>query len=266
MPSSPQTRAAPRRFLDGLAHLLVLLLVVLLVLLLRILAVVFFPFRHRPSVSNRVQFLFRKILLAAWSFLDRIRVVRVRYEGEPDRPPVILVANHPSFVDALLLIPRLPTVSCVYKASLERIFFPRSLGKCAGFISNAGALDTIRAAVARLRGGWSVLLFPEGTRTSRFPMSPWKSSFAIMAMQAKAPVQPVFIDMDPPLFPKGTPWWRPPGYPVRVTVRFGLPIQPNERHTARDFHREVEAGFRHDHFHEPPSTLLHDDRSTSRSR
>lgn len=247
LPAARQKRTLPRRCLDAFAHLLLLLCVATVFLLLQMTTIVFVPFRRQKWVAGAVQFIFRRGLGTLWALWNLLRLIRVSVEGKPfSDGPVVFVANHPSFVDALLLIPHLPRTACLYKAALERSFLPRSLAHNAGFISNAGGVESIREGVERLQAGWRVLLFPEGTRTVTAPMEPWKSSFALMAARAQAPVQPVFIQMSSPLFPKGAPWWKPPEFPVRVQVRFGLSVPPPNEHTARHFHRQVEASFRHE--------------------
>lgn len=244
---SATSRSRTRRLIDAACHLLILLSVVIISSLLQAAALVFLPFRRRRWVPDVVHFLFRRVLASFWAFFNAAGIIRISYHGSPTQEGrVIFIANHPSFFDALLLIPRLPRTACLYKAALERSFLPRSLAENAGFISNAGSIESIREGVERLRKGWRVLVFPEGTRTASPPMGPWKSSFALMAARAEAPVHFVLVEMNPPLFAKGASWWRPPHYPVRVRVRFGLSMPPPSEHTARNFQRQVEETFRHE--------------------
>lgn len=218
-----------------------------IILSLRTGALLFIPFERRPWTADVIQFCFRQGLAAFFLFFDLVRLVRVTHEGEPAAPgPAVLVANHPSLIDALLLIPRLPKTACLYKAHLERVIFPRRLAENVGFISNAGGMESIRAAVDRLQKGWRVLAFPEGTRTTEQPMGPWKSSYALMAARAGAPIQPVYIHVDHPILAKGRPWWQPSRFPVNIRVRFGKVMPPPAERSVRRFHQELEASFRNE--------------------
>jgi 1-acyl-sn-glycerol-3-phosphate acyltransferase len=66
-----------------------------------------------------------------------------------------------------------------------------------------------------------LLLFPEGTRTTRFPVNPFHSAVGLIARRAGVPVQAVFIDTDSPYLGKGWPLWRLPPLPIVFTVRLG---------------------------------------------
>lgn len=248
-------RSVIHRGIDYIGHGLVLLSVVIISLLLQLAAVTLGPFQRYKWVARVLSALFRAIPGGFWFCFKLTRLIQIRSEGEaaPDGP-VIFVANHPSFFDALVLLPLLPRSVCLYKSSLERNFLPTSIASAAGFISDSDNLGMIRTGVKRLQEGWCVLLFPEGTRTSTPPMGPWKSAFSMMAIRAQKPVQIVHVQMDPPLFPKNVSWWKPPHYPVRVRVRFGLSISPRVDHTARQFHREVEAAFRHEFIEHQPAS------------
>lgn len=231
--------------MDVGGHLLLLLTFGIIILSLRVGVLLSLPFHRRPGTAGVIQFCFRRGLAGLFLFFEVVRLVRVTWEGEPVSPgPAVLVANHPSLIDALLLIPRLPKTACLYKADLERAIFPRRLAENVGFISNAGGMESIRAAVDRLQKGWRVLAFPEGTRTTEPPMGPWKSSYALMAARAGAPIQPVYIAADHPIFAKGNPLWRPGHFPVHITVRFGPAIPPPSETSVRRFHQNLEASFR----------------------
>jgi len=206
----------------------------------------FFPFRRQKWVPGILQLLIRRVLAGFIAVAAVLRVLSVEVEGKPLTGAAVFVANHPSYIDALLLLPHLPKTVCLYKAALQQSFFPRSLAENAGFISNAGGVESVRDGVDRIGQGYRILLFPEGTRTTVPPMGPWKSSYALISARAQAPVQPVFVHMTSPIFPKGIPWWKPPEYPMKAVVKFGLSIPPPSEHSARNFHREVETLFRNE--------------------
>ena len=86
------------------------------------------------------------------------------------------------------------------------------------------------AAVAALHEGGQLVLFPEGTRTQDWPLSPLTGSFAVIAIRARAPVQTVFIDTDSPYLGKGWPIWRLPPLPIVFRARLGRRFEPRENH------------------------------------
>lgn len=145
-----------------------------------------------------------------------------------DERGLIVVANHPSLLDALMLVARLPRSACVMKASLARNPLLGPGARLARYIRNDSVYGLVRLAVADLKQGGQLVLFPEGTRTTRWPVNPFRSGVGLIAKLARAPVQTVFIDTDSPYLGKGWPLWRLPPLPIVFTVRLGRRFLPQD--------------------------------------
>lgn len=166
-----------------------------------------------------------------------------------DVPGLVVVANHPSMLDALILVARLPRSACVMKASLMRNVFLGPGARLARYIRNDSPRSMIKVAVEDLKQGGQLVLFPEGTRTSQDPINPFRPGFTLIAKLADAPIQTVFIDTDSPYLSKGWPIWRLPRFPLVYTVRLGQQFQPQtdanalllniEAYFAQHVHRRV---------------------------
>lgn len=159
-----------------------------------------------------------------------------------DEPGLIVVANHPSLLDALMLVARLPRSACVMKASLARNPFLGAGARLARYIRNDSTVGMVRLAVAELRLGGQLVLFPEGTRTTQGPLNPFHSAVGLIAKRAQAPVQAVFIDTDSPYLGKGWPLWQLPPLPIVFTVRLGRRFDPPQDPQA--LQAELEAYYR----------------------
>lgn len=123
----------------------------------------------------------------------------------------LIVANHPSLLDVVMIMAAVPSVQCVVKGGLWKNPFFRLTVEGAGYIRNDLAPEDLMAAcVATLRQGNNLIIFPEGTRT--IPGEPMKArrGFANVATVAEANVQLVSITCEPPVLHKGNPWWRVP--------------------------------------------------------
>lgn len=118
-----------------------------------------------------------------------------------DRRGRVLIMNHASFLETLL-----PSVSTwfrgihvrpIYKSEFERNAFLRwLLPRVGGIPVERGTADVkaVRRAVAALKRGESVLVFPEGTRIKNDgELTEAHGAFALMARMAQAPVQPMAI-------------------------------------------------------------------------
>jgi 1-acyl-sn-glycerol-3-phosphate acyltransferase len=163
-----------------------------------------------------------------------------------DGPPVLLVPNHPSMIDALLILTRHPNLVCVMKKELMGNIFLGAGSRLAGYIPNGGQpRQMIKDCVEELGKGGTVLLFPEGTRTTRLPVNKLTGSVGVIAKHARVPVQMVIIDTDSPYLSKGWPLFRIASVPITYKVRLGKRFPPPDdaatlmEEMQREFAREL---------------------------
>jgi 1-acyl-sn-glycerol-3-phosphate acyltransferase len=154
---------------------------------------------------------------------------RLRVEGRwPERAgPFVVVANHQSMLD-ILLLSRLPReMKWIAKASLWRVPWAGWMLRMSGDIpvhrgdaeSGGEALSRARAYLER---GMSVMVFPEGTRSRDGGLLPFKAGAFRLAADAGIPVLPVAVSGTAAGLPKGGPWVRP----CRAVARILEPIEP----------------------------------------
>jgi 1-acyl-sn-glycerol-3-phosphate acyltransferase len=146
--------------------------------------------------------------------------------------PVIVAPNHTSLWDAVFIIARLPQAICVMKKSILCNPFLGGGARLAGYIPNGTTTRMIRDAADALSHGGQLLLFPEGTRTrpdARW-INPLKGGCALIAARAQVPVHPVFIRSNTRFLQKGWPLWKPPVFPIHISIETGpaLTLLPGE--------------------------------------
>jgi 1-acyl-sn-glycerol-3-phosphate acyltransferase len=155
--------------------------------------------------------------------------------------PLIIAPNHPSLLDAVMILSRLPNVACILKAALmDNILFGAG-SRLARYIRNDSPRGMIRESVDDLRRGSQLLLFPEGTRTTRTPVNAFKGGIGLIAARAGVPVQTVFIETDSAFLGKTWPLFRRAALPIRYRVRLGRRFDPPG--DARLFMAELERYF-----------------------
>jgi 1-acyl-sn-glycerol-3-phosphate acyltransferase len=145
---------------------------------------------------------------------------------------LIVVANHPTMLDAMMLVARLPRAVCIMKASLMANPLLGPPARLARYIRNDTLAGLLRLAVDDLREGGQLVLFPEGTRTTQAPLNPFRPGVSFIAKHAAVPIQTVFIETTSPYLRKGWPLWRLPPLPIRFRVRLGRRFEPREDHAA----------------------------------
>src|SRR3984957_5529403 len=141
-------------------------------------------------------------------------------------PPLILAPNHPALIDALLILTRHSNLVCVIKSELMNNVFLGSGSRLARYVRNDSSRQMVKESVAHLQAGGVLLLFPEGTRTTRTPINPLVGSVGLIAKHAKVPVQTLLIETDSPFLSKGWPLFKRPDLPIVYKVRLGRRFDP----------------------------------------
>ncbi len=147
-------------------------------------ALVLYPLLPRSSGRRlgraMISFGYRQFWRVA-AFSGMVRLHSEALDTLRDVPGLIVVANHPSMLDALMLVARLPRSACVMKASLMRNPFLWPGARLARYIRNDSPHGMVRLAVEDLVEGGQLVLFPEGTRTTQRPVSAFRSGFTLIA-------------------------------------------------------------------------------------
>jgi len=160
--------------------------------------------------------------------------------------PVVFVANHTSHLDTPLVLCSLPDGwrrKTAVAAAADYFFDTWWRATSASLAFNvfpierrSGALSSTPAEL--LRQGWSVLIFPEGTRSPDGWVRKFKLGAAFVAAEAGVPVVPVSLRGSFAAMPRGRNW-PVPGRQA-VTVRFGRPVLPVRGEGPRDLARRIE--------------------------
>ena len=163
-----------------------------------------------------------RIYLGTMALLRQFRLDLRALDALRDTGPLIIAANHPSLIDAVLIVSRLPGVVCITKAALWDNPFLGGGIRLAGYIRNDSPRELTRRAITELRAGRQLLIFPEGTRTEGAgPVGPFKGGFVIMARAAGVPIQTVFLDGGAQYLTKSWGLFRRPQPPLVFRARLG---------------------------------------------
>jgi 1-acyl-sn-glycerol-3-phosphate acyltransferase len=171
--------------------------------------------------------------LARWwgRSLVFISGVKVRVEGLEHLTPgqtYVFAANHRSQFDIFVLLAVLPgKFLFVAKKSLFQIpIFGQALARMGSVpidrSNRQEAIKSLNQAIAKLKQGFSMIVFPEGTRASSRELLPFKKGIFIMALKAGQPVAPVAINGTMAIQPRGALRLKPG--PIQVVI--APPIDP----------------------------------------
>jgi 1-acyl-sn-glycerol-3-phosphate acyltransferase len=130
----------------------------------------------------------------------------------------LVVANHPSLLDYVLLASCMPRCDCIVKQSLLKNVFMRGVIKSAGYIPNADSETLLPQCQKKLDQGGMILIFPEGTRTTPGQEMHLQRGAANIALRCNVNIRVVHIYCDQPMLTKQGKWYNIPRLKPVFTV------------------------------------------------
>ena len=149
-------------------------------------------------------------------------------ENVPDKGAVVLVGNHQSYLDPVLCGTSLKRP--LYFLARDSLWKNRFFGWLISSVNTIPVrqgkadLSAMRKVIGKLKEGWGVCLFPEGTRTSDGKITPFKPGFGLLCRRGEAAVVPVVIDGAFECWPRHKKIFSP----GRIDVCFGKVIPAGE--------------------------------------
>lgn len=173
-----------------------------------------FLLRRRPTLRTKigrgaVHRLFRFVM---WQlrFMGYLDARFIEPEGEKGEQR-LLVCNHISFFDVIAIIAHFPDCSSFMKASLAKNVLMGPMMKFCDYIPIDAADPEHRArafmrALAHLRAGGRIVVFPEGTRSKDGALLPFHAGVFRLSLESGVPVTPIVLTSDRPIFNKVGPF------------------------------------------------------------
>lgn len=216
--------------------------------------------RRRTRARAVVSWTFRVFV----EFMYRTGVLTYEVEGAErlGRPGQVVIANHPSLIDVVVLIAFIRDANCVVKQSLWENPCMRGPIRAAQYISNSGSMDMLDEAAGALQQGQTLVIFPEGTRTTPGQAPEFHRGAAAIALRGARVITPVVISVSPTTLTKAEPWYRIPARRFHIRLRVGEDIDP--AHFAAMGAAPVASRKLNDHLHQHfIQELAKDERSTA---
>jgi len=170
------------------------------------------------------------------------------------RRKMLLVANHPSMIDVFLVISRVRCAICLMRAGIGSNIFFAIGARLAGYVSNRDSGTMLRRAGIAVEQGKLLLVFPEGTRTTRQPVNEIKAGVALIAKRTKVPLQTILIVTNSAYLSKGWNILRPPQFPLIYRVKLGQQLMSTgaiaetasnlQRYFEKELSRSIDPGLR----------------------
>lgn len=178
----------------------------------------------RLEPARRVQVVRRSIRFFCRLYLGTLKYIGLlTYEShgfdQLDCRGKLVVANHPTLLDAVFLMALIPNATFVAKAAMTRHALTGGIARLAGYIANdQEGVELLEHAVQALQRGEALVIFPEGTRTSG-AVPKFKRGAANIAVACRCPIVPVHITCEPITLQKNQKWYDIPPRKPRFSFR-----------------------------------------------
>jgi 1-acyl-sn-glycerol-3-phosphate acyltransferase len=164
------------------------------------------------------KFLHRIFLVFIW-MMRLLGILSWKITGldKLQRPGILVLANHPTLLDAVFLIAFIPNADCIVKKSLLKNPAMRGFVTLAGYITNDSPDTLIDNASSSLKQGSALIIFPEGTRTKPRQKIMLQRGAANIAIRSGSAPTPVIIECTPLTLSKQHKWYHIPEHKVHLT-------------------------------------------------
>ncbi|THB73909.1 MAG: 1-acyl-sn-glycerol-3-phosphate acyltransferase [Gammaproteobacteria bacterium] len=134
-------------------------------------------------------------------------------------PGQLFLANHPSLIDVVFMIAFIPRTDCVVKGKLSKNPFTYGPVNAAGYIMNAEPEAVLQSSIESISSGNSLIIFPEGTRTTPGEGMKFKRGAANVALRGEFDITPVVIGCTPTTLTKSDKWYHIPPKKLHFTMK-----------------------------------------------
>ncbi len=158
------------------------------------------------------------------NFVELMRVLGVltyEFHGveKLQRPGLLILGNHPSLIDVVMIGSLVPRFAAVVRSSLMKNPFMRVPIEAAGYITNDQGLGLVHGCGAALELGDDVVIFPQGTRTPEDGSIQFQRGAANVAIRCRRPVTPVVITCQPRGLARYQRWYQVPSRRMHFVIR-----------------------------------------------
>ena len=151
----------------------------------------------------------------------------LRPNGMPADKPAVIIANHPTLVDVTAIVSLFPNVVAVARPGLANNPLLSWLVRTCGFVPVGRTM--LAECEERLRMGFDVLIFPEGTRTPfGGPLNPFQRGAFELAVRAQVPIVMVKLTCVPLVLSKKLPMHKVSDKMATLTIEPVEIVQPSE--------------------------------------
>lgn len=185
--------------------------------------------RNKRCAQKRCQYVVhRSFQLFIW-LMETLGILSYSIEGSEclgDLDSGIVIANHPSLIDVVFIVSRIPNALCIVKKAAWSNPFMMGVMWATGYVPNDDPELLLETCSARVRGDEKLVIFPEGSRTVPGQPMRLKRGAASIIVKSGIPFTPVVMSIKPTTLTKAEKWYQIPDRPMHVRMVVGDMVDP----------------------------------------
>jgi 1-acyl-sn-glycerol-3-phosphate acyltransferase len=174
-------------FIFGLSTL------ILGIIVFPVMCLVFHPRERFKKYGRRFVSGFFRFFVSLMHFIGIVNLETDNRENYRHLSSKIIVANHPSILDVVMLISLIPNADCIVNTDLNRNFIVKGVVRQIYILNSLDLDDILQACAESLKQGNCLIIFPEGTRTPRYGKAILKKGAARVSLYSGCNILPVHI-------------------------------------------------------------------------
>jgi 1-acyl-sn-glycerol-3-phosphate acyltransferase len=187
--------------------------------------IIFLCAKDKAQLSYWVRTMIRYVFWLYLKVLEFLRILKIKTEGlEPllHMKGKIVICNHPSLLDIVIIMSRLKNIQCVVNSKLWSNPFIGLILRAAGYIRNdLGPQSFLEQCKQLLSNGENIVIFPEGTRSIPGQQMKLCRGVANLSLSAKTDIQALTLTCMPIWLIKGSKWHEIPSNRAIFFLRAG---------------------------------------------
>jgi len=235
-------RFAPITFVDFFFSLVALVIFVSGTVILTVLGGIMFyltPFsrrRLRYVYHYLIMMAFRVVIYAPFNISKKV----IGFNRKKFRKPALIIGNHQSHIDILLILMLYPKILVLTNEKVHRRIYGALAGMADFYpVTSAGIDDSLPRIAKRVKEGYSILIFPEGTRSDDTTIHRFHRGAFYLAEQLQLDVLPVIFHGVGDVLKKGELFLRSGKITMKILSRIAI----DDDRFGKDY-RERTKGFR----------------------
>lgn len=183
--------------------------------------------KRRDIARQSISYSF-KFFMTTMRYLGVLNYRIKGYETLKRDQGCLIVANHPSLIDYVMLASVLPSTDCIVKSKLQKNIFVKGVIKAADYLINNQPSVLLPLCEKRFKHQGTLIIFPEGTRTVYGQPLVLQRGAANIAVRCRVNIRIVHIECDERMLDKQSSWYHIPARKPTFTITVGQLININD--------------------------------------